>query len=196
MTIDRQAPAGGSISYADGYAAGSVSVTTDTGTDTVSGIDGPSAVLQRDQATLANGACGSFPGSWSTVTSPDSTVADGHCYVYRLRVADNAGNLATYTSPNVVKVDTLSPTVAQDDPGANLRGLVALTASAGDTGGSGVASVVFQRSAAGANSWTAIGSDTTAPYSFGFDTDRRLRRPLRPARGRHRPRGPSDQSRP
>ena len=170
VTIDRQAPAGGSVSYADGYAGGSVTVATDTGTDSVSGVSAASAVLQRDTATLAGGSCESFSGSWSTVSSPDSTVADGHCYAYRFRVADNAGNLATYTSSNVVKVDTLSPTVAQDDPGANLRGLVTLTASAADTGGSGLASVAFQRSAAGANSWTAIGSDTTAPYSFGFDT--------------------------
>ena len=170
VTIDRQAPAGGSVSYADGYATGAVTVTADSGSDSVSDVNAASAVLQRDEATLSNGSCGSFSGSWSAVSSPDSTVADGHCYAYRLRVADNAGNFATYTSANVVKVDTLSPTVAQDDPGANLRGLVALTASAADTGGSGVASVAFQRSAAGANSWTAIGSDTTAPYSFGFDT--------------------------
>ncbi|HEY8844671.1 MAG TPA: Ig-like domain-containing protein [Gaiellaceae bacterium] len=170
VTIDRQAPAGGSVSYADGYATGAVTVTADSGSDSISGVNAASAVLQRDEATLTNGSCGSFSGSWSAVSSPDSTVGDGHCYAYRLRVADNAGNFATSTSANVVKVDTLAPTVAQDDPGANLRGLVALTASAADSGGSGVASVVFERSVAGADSWTAVGSDPSAPYSFDFDT--------------------------
>jgi len=152
------------------YATGAVTVTADSGSDSISGVNAASAVLQRDEATLTKGSCGSFSGSWSAVSSPDSTVGDGHCYAYRLRVADNAGNFATYTSANVVKVDTLAPTVAQDDPGANLRGLVALTASAADSGGSGVASVVFERSAAGADSWTAVGSDPSAPYSFDFDT--------------------------
>ena len=45
-----------------------------------------------------------------------------------------------------------------------------LTGSASDTGGSGIAQVVFQRSPAGAGTWTAIGTDTSAPYSTSFDT--------------------------
>ena len=43
------------------------------------------------------------------MSSPDSTIASGNCYVYRYTVADNVGNPVTYTSPNVVKVDTTAP---------------------------------------------------------------------------------------
>ena len=73
VTIDRTAPGGGSVSYLDGYdTTGSLTITTADGTDSGSGVDPASGLLERDSATLANGDCGSFPGSWTTVTSPDS----------------------------------------------------------------------------------------------------------------------------
>ena len=114
-TIDRTAPSGGSVAYADGYAAPSVTITTDDGTDAVSGIDPGSGVIERDEAPLSGGNCAAFPDAWTTVTSPDS-IATGTCYRYRYRVADLAGNEATYTSPNVVKVDASPPST----PGVSL----------------------------------------------------------------------------
>ncbi|MHB8643094.1 MAG: OmpL47-type beta-barrel domain-containing protein [Gaiellaceae bacterium] len=110
VLIDRTAPAGGSVSYANGYASGSVSVTTDPGTDSGSGLDAASEALQRDETALANGTCNAFPGTWSSVSSPDSTIRSGKCYRYRYSVADKAGNVTAYTSTNVVKVDTTAPT--------------------------------------------------------------------------------------
>src|SRR5204863_5006221 len=51
-----------------------------------SGVNAASSVLQRDVATLSNGSCGSFSGSWTNVTLAaglDTGVTNGHCYEYR-----------------------------------------------------------------------------------------------------------------
>ncbi len=109
VTIDRAPPSGGSVSYVDGYdSSGSLTITSSNGTDSVSGVDPASGLLERDSATLTNGACGSFAGAWTTVTSPDS-VASGNCYRYRYGVSDFAGNPAMYTSSSVAKIDTSAP---------------------------------------------------------------------------------------
>src|SRR5206468_1564508 len=42
--------------------------------------------------------------------------------------------------------------------------------TAADTGGSGLASVAFQRRPSGGGSWTTIGTDSSNPYSTSFDT--------------------------
>ena len=109
VVVDRTAPSGGSVAYADGWnTTGSVAVTTADGTDAGSGLAGP-GTLQRDEAVLSAGACGTFPNVWSTVSSPDSTVLSGRCYRYRYTVVDNAGNSTSYSAPAVVEVDTLAP---------------------------------------------------------------------------------------
>src|SRR4029453_19185324 len=126
------------------------------------------ASLERRTGDLANDACSSY-GGWTDVTSPD-TVASGKWAQYRFRVADDAGNWSTANSSNEVKSDTDTPTSAQDDPGANLRGTVTLTTSAGDTGGSGLASVAFQRRPAGGGTWTTIATDMTSPFGTPYDT--------------------------
>jgi hypothetical protein len=166
ITIDRTAPSGVTVSYPNGYVTGSFAVTTNSGPD--SDIDASSAALERRTGDLANDSCSSYSG-WTSATSPGS-VASGKCAQYRYRIADNAGNWTTATSGNEVKSDTAAPTSAQDDPGANLRQTVTLTSSAGDTGGSGLASVAFQRRPAGGGSWTTIATDTSTPYSTSFDT--------------------------
>src|SRR5205807_1928543 len=84
-----------------------------------------------------------YSGSWTPATSPDS-VASGKCAQYRYRIADSAGNWTTATSTNEVKSDTDAPTSTLGDPGANLRQTVSLSASASESGGSGLASVAFQ----------------------------------------------------
>ena len=107
--VDRVAPSGGSVSYVDGYdTTGTLTITTSNGTDSGSGVNGASGLIQRDAISLASGTCGTFPGSWTGVTSPD-TVASGNCFLYRYRISDLAGNVATYTSGNVAKVDTSAP---------------------------------------------------------------------------------------
>jgi uncharacterized delta-60 repeat protein len=120
VRIETTAPSGGSISYTDGYqTAASVALTVSDGTDATSGINPSSRITQRKSATLSAGTCGSF-GSFATITPTgtypnlvDSTVATGNCYEYQYKISDYAGNQVTYTSTNIVKVDTGAPT----DPG-------------------------------------------------------------------------------
>lgn len=81
--------------------------------------------LQRDEVGYSGGACGLFPGNFSTTvaanllvpgTSPyiDTTEYD-KCYRYRTVATDAAGNSETFTSGNTVQVvDSVNPT----DPGA------------------------------------------------------------------------------
>ena len=58
-----------------------------------------------------------------------------------------------------------------DDPGQYLRGTVVLSANATDTGGTGVASIAFERSPAGAGTWTGIPAtwDTTSAANGLYD---------------------------
>jgi hypothetical protein len=116
LTRDITAPAGGSISYTDGwYTTTSVAVSFTNGTDTGSGM--ASRMLQRREASLQDGTgnCAAF-GTWSDLaanpaSSPhtDTTVASGKCYQYRYIETDRVGNQATYTSASTAKVDTAAP---------------------------------------------------------------------------------------
>ncbi len=80
--------------------------------------------MQRDSATLSDGTCGSFSGSWSNVTlsgGADTTVVSGNCYHYRYVVTDNVGNQTTTTQTADAKVDTTAPsapslTVSESSP--------------------------------------------------------------------------------
>ncbi|MDX6452423.1 MAG: hypothetical protein QOH16_2472, partial [Gaiellaceae bacterium] len=110
LTPDTLAPSGGSIVYADGYTAtGSIAITTTNGSDAGAGLDTTSGVLQRDSAPLANGTCAAFPGTWTTASSPDTTLVSATCYRYRYLISDNVGNKAIYTSTSVVKADSTAP---------------------------------------------------------------------------------------
>ncbi|HEX9379917.1 MAG TPA: Ig-like domain-containing protein [Gaiellaceae bacterium] len=166
ITIDRTAPSGVSVSYPNVYVFGSFAITTNNGPD--SDVNASSGVLERRTGDLLNDSCSSYDG-WAVATSPD-TLASGKCAQYRYRLADNAGNWTIATSSNEAKSDTAAPTSSQDDPGTNLRQTIALSTSAGDTGGSGVASVAFQRRPSSGGSWTTIDTDSSSPYSTSFDT--------------------------
>ena len=122
IVIDTTAPLGGLITYTDGYyTTANVSITYTLGTDSGSGLNAASGKIQRASANLSAGTCGTF-GSFSDLVTEsdgsytDASVVSGNCYKYQYLISDNAGNTATYTSTNVVKVDTLAPTV---DAGAD-----------------------------------------------------------------------------
>ncbi len=103
-----------------------------------------------------------FGCSWAT-----AGVADG-LYDLRAVARDQAGNTTTSATVSSVRVDNVVPTVSLADPGTPLYATVTLAATAND--GGGIASVVIERSAAGANSWTAICTDATAPFECAWDT--------------------------
>jgi chitinase len=84
-----------------------------------------------------------------------------------VRATDALGNPGSPTSYTWT-VDTTAPTVGLDDPGAVLRGVVTLSGTATDA--NGVRSVRFERSPAGAGTWSTIDTDTSAPYTASFST--------------------------
>jgi len=176
LVPDAAPPSGGSIAYFDGFVnTASVSLELAPGVDAASGVDDEETRLERAQASLAGGACGTFGAYTAIEVEPefdhvDTTAASGRCYRYRYVVPDRVGNEAFYSSTAVAKVDADAPAVSLDDPGAVLSGTATLTASASDTGGTGVSSVTFQHSPAGTATWTTIATDASAPYSAVFDT--------------------------
>ena len=152
-----------------GQYMGNTVTLTATAADT-GGSGVASVTIQRSPAGL---------GSWTDVctdtSSPYScgfdttTVPDG-LYDFRATTLDNAGNGGTSGTVANRQVDNTVPTVSLTDPGSPLRATVTLNVTATDVGGSGVASVAFERSPAGLNTWTNICTDPSFPYSCSFDT--------------------------
>jgi len=145
------------------------------GQDTGSGVDGNGESLERAEAPLAGGACGTFGGYVAIIDVPvfdfvDLSVASGRCYKYRFVVPDRVANRAIFTSGSIVKVDADAPAVSLANPGSTVSGTVGLSATATDAGGSGLSDVRFERAPAGTGSWTLIGTSTSAPYSASWDT--------------------------
>jgi hypothetical protein len=105
-------------------------------------------------------------GTWSTIatdtTSPytaswDTTGVADDLYDLRIVVTDNVGNTFASTVVEDRLVDNTDPTAVMNDPGSYLKGTVNLTSTTGDAG-SGVATVTYQRSPAGAGTWTNVSS--------------------------------------
>ena len=188
ISADSTAPTGQSASLSAGpwYTTPSVAITLDNGTDSESGIDTPSGLVERSSATLTGGTCGSF-GSWSPVTlsgGADTTVTSGNCYRYRYTISDNVGNQSSASSASAnAKIDTSAPTVANAAP-TELTGTAAqyydtasetlyfrpdgtgsftLAATASDAQ-SDIAHVAFPN-LTGVSGWNGTGdTDTTSPY--------------------------------
>ncbi len=113
---DESGPSGGSVAYLNGTVAVlSVPVTTVNGTDSGSGVNAAAGILMRDETELntTTGVCKKFPGKFTTIVTrvggADTSVANARCYQYRYIASDNVGNKTTYTSSNVVKVNTAGP---------------------------------------------------------------------------------------
>lgn len=86
----------------------------------------------------------------------------------------NASFVASSANPRTEVAsapDWVPPGVTLTDPGAAIRGTVTLAATASDPYGSGVASIHIDRAQAGSGNWTAICSDSSAPYSCELDTN-------------------------
>src|ERR671922_214618 len=171
VRVDNTNPTGSvTAPSAGGIVRGTISVDSNSA-DGGSGV--ASAQFQRSPA----GA-----GTWTNIGAADTTspygvsfdttaVSDG-LYDLRVITTDNAGNSVTSTAVANVRVDNTTPTGSITAPaaGANVRGTISVDSNSAD-GGSGVASAQFQRSPAGAGSWSNVGAaDTSSPYSVSFDT--------------------------
>ncbi len=85
--------------------------------------------------------------------------------------SSSATFVAASSNPNATfstAADFNTVAVSFADPGATLRGTAALTATAASD--RGLASVSFQSSPAGANTWTNLCVDNVAPFTCDFDT--------------------------
>ena len=98
-------------------------------------------------------------------------MSDG-LYDLRVLVTDVAGNSAASAIVTNRRVDNTNPSGSLTAPAASavVRGAAVTVSSNSADSGSGVSTVSFERSPAGANTWTAIGSDSTAPYSVSWNT--------------------------
>ena len=189
---DTSLPTGMSASVTAGYfTALSVPVTLANGSDTGSGVNAASGIVERDEAPLDNsdGTCDAFPGSWATVTlsgGNDTTVVSGKCYRYRLKISDNVGNQGTQAGTSATaKVETSPPSdptlsygsftnaalnggVVYYRPGAASGQFQVTPAGSTDTE-SGFASYSFPAAASG---WSVSGAGASRTYSHtGAPTD-------------------------
>ena len=172
LRVDNTAPTGAvTAPAASANVRGTVSVTSSSA-DAGSGV--ASALFQRSPAgtnTWTNVAAADtaspYAASWDTTTLTDGL------YDLRVITTDVAGNSLTSATIANVRVDNTAPTGSITAPAAaaNIRGTVSVTANSADTGGSGVASALFQRSPAGTDTWTNIATaDTTSPYTASWNT--------------------------
>ncbi len=178
LVADETAPTGVSVTAA--VSGSGVALTIDEGTDAGSGVDAGSLVVERDAASLGGGSCGSFSDAWTAVTptaGKDTTAAAGACYRYRVRVADNVGNVAVSAPSAAVVLDTTDPSTPAltltASSGAYVSGTTVFYRLAGGSftvaatssdAESGIAEVVFP-TLAGASGG---GGDAIAPYEASY----------------------------
>ncbi len=166
IRIDRTIPSAATLANPGASLQGSITL-SGTASDAGSGIASWTAQYRLTGSPTWLDACSdttaAYSCSWAT-----TGVADG---VYELRAlaTDVAGNQRAATTQTNKRVDNVVPTVSLTGPGTPLTGTVTLNATASD--GGGIASVAFERSPAGANTWTSICTpDTSSPYSCSFNT--------------------------
>src|SRR5581483_3041650 len=140
---------------------------------TAEALDGRTIATVRFEHSRAGAGDWHAIGTSSTppysVDFDTGTVADGH-YDLRAVAADSGGNTAASAPMEDRLVANVAPAATLVDPGAVLRGSVALDAAATASAGRTIASVEFQRAAAGSSDWTTIGTATSPPYRASLDT--------------------------
>jgi hypothetical protein len=103
--------------------------------------------------------CALDGGGFSSCTSPATFngLGDG-AHAFDVRATDAASNTDPTPDSASWTVDATVPSVSLADPGSPVRATVTLNPSANDGSGSGIASLIVQRSPAGAGTWTTIGT--------------------------------------
>jgi hypothetical protein len=116
--------------------------------------------------------CSLDGAAFTSCISPASLTGlpDG-AHSFDVRATDGAGNTDATPDNASWTIDATAPSVALADPGSPVRGTVTLNPSADDGSGSGVATLIVQRSPAGAGTWTTIGTNwnTTTLADGSYD---------------------------
>ena len=140
-----------------------------TGTDANSGMASMRFEYKPSAGSTWSTACADvtppspFSCAWNT-----TTVADGS-YDVRSVAIDNAGNVRNSATITARVVDNSGPALTVTSPGM-FRGTTTINATATDATGVAAAGVTIQYSLAGANSWTTICTDASAPYSCSWNS--------------------------
>ena len=150
-TIDATAPGGG-LADPGQFLRGTI-VLSASPNDTGAGVQSVDFQVSPANAgawtSVGTDTTDPYSVSWNTTGATDGL------YDLRIVVTDNVGNTSASAEIEDRLVDNTAPGATMNDPGAYLRGTVALTSNASDAG-SGVASVTYQRSLAGVGAWTSV----------------------------------------
>ena len=151
---------------------GTVSLQSTTGDGNGSGVQSvlyqykPSA--SATWVTACTSATTPFSCNWNT------TVLAAGLYDLRAIATDGVAKVTTSATVTNRRIDNTAPTaVTMVAVGTPITANVTFSGTALDTGGSGIASIAFQTSPAGTNTWTDACVDTTAAYSCNFATTAR-----------------------
>jgi hypothetical protein len=127
------------------------------------------ALSATNWTTHANETVSTPSGGPYTSTTFSWVATGGTPGTYTITGTDAVG--FTATSSVTFGADATAPTGSITAPAAsaNVRGSVSVTSSSADAS-SGVASARFQRSPAGAGTWTDIATSTSSPYTVAWDT--------------------------
>src|SRR6266545_4411582 len=128
---------------------------------------GPASLSASPDATFAftsdeSGStfeCSLDGSAFGACSSPATYTGLGDgAHTFDVRATDSSAN--TDASPDSASwtIDATDPNVSLADPGSPVRGTVSLSPSADDGTGSGVATLIVQRSPGGAGTWTTIGT--------------------------------------
>ena len=147
VRVDNTLPTGSVTSPATAADVRGTITLTSNSADAGSGV----ATVQFQRSPIGLGTWTNQAASWNTTLQ-----ADGQ-YDLRVVTTDNAGNAFT-SSTVTIRVDNTAPTGSITAPATGAEiGVppVSLTSDSADVGGSGVDTVVFERSPATAGTWTA-----------------------------------------
>lgn len=137
-----------------------------TASDGETGVTGAQLQYQRSGTSTWTTFCtpttDPFSCRYATTNLIDGT------YAFRAIATDEAGNTATSATVSNRVVDNSVSTVSLEDPGAYLSGTVTLSATANSS--AGVTSVRIERAPNGGSTWTAVCTDTSAPYTCSLNT--------------------------
>ncbi len=171
VRVDNTLPTGSVTSPAPAAdVRGSITLASDSADTVVSGSASGVATVQFQRSPIGLGTWTNQAASWNTTLQ-----ADGQ-YDVRVVTTDNAGNAST-SATITIRVDNTAPTGSITAPATGTEiGVppVTLTSDSADVGGSGVDTVVFERSPAAAGTWTATaaswdtatGPDSVADGSY------------------------------